>query len=111
MKLTALILAAATAATAASTASAYSYFPFGELLESSDTLEIGTVTSEGAGVIEIYDYRYGTQGALLGTTEVNAGANTNVRVNTGLPVRADVLAVLKVNGEVVATKDYDVIAD
>jgi len=57
---------------------------------------------------EIYDYHTGSRGALLGTEELSAGLNTNVKVGLGIPADRDVLAVLKVNGQEVLTKDYDI---
>lgn len=107
MKLTILTLLASLAFT--STAQAYqNSFGFGERLDRRSTLSLGTVRAEADGVVEIYDYRYGRPGHLLGTTRVRGGANTDVRVTVGRPPLADVLAVLRVNGQVVAQKDYDV---
>jgi len=108
MSIKSMVLAAAAVAITATAASADSYFHFGTNLAPSDVLELGTVTIDGAGVVEIYDYRTGTQGALLGSEALNAGANTNVKVNTGFSAESDVLAVLKVNGQIVASKKYDI---
>lgn len=107
MKVTTLIAAAAVALTAGA-ASADNSFAFGDRLDNSSTLEIGTVRAASAGVVEIYDGRYGDLGALLGTEEVRAGANFDVRVNVGDQPDADVIAVLKVNGQIVAQQDYDI---
>ena len=46
---------------------------------------------------------------LLGIQQVHAGANQNVRVHIGHPVRRDIVAVLRVGGEVLATHRFDVI--
>jgi hypothetical protein len=108
MSIKSIALVAATIAATASVASADSYFGFGERLESSSTLELGLVTSEGAGVVEIYDYAKGEIGKLLGTESVNAGANADVRVNVGIPPRQDVIALLKVGGVTVAERDFDI---
>ena len=85
-----------------------SYFTCMNPLPKDASLELGGITSEGDGIVEVYDYRLGEQGDLLGTVEVNQGANTDVRLNIGMPPLGDMLAVLKVNGEIVATNVYDV---
>lgn len=108
MKLTTTLIAAATALTMASTAHANSYFSFADDLERSSTLELGQVVAAGNGTISIYDYNRGTQGVLLGTQDVRAGANYDVHVNVGKRPINDVIAVLTVNGQVVATQDYDI---
>ncbi len=99
-------LAAAGIASATVAAADSSYFSFQRNLDAQSTLELGTVLSEGNGVIEIYSYNRGEIGALLGTESVHNGANANVRVNVGIEPRADVLAVLTVNGQTVATREY-----
>jgi hypothetical protein len=108
MSIKSFALIAATIAATASAASADSFIQFGERLDSSSVLEIGQVTSEGAGVLEIYDFSKGELGQLLGTETINAGANADVKVNVGIRPTMDVIALLKVDGEVVAQRDYDV---
>ena len=89
MSIKKIALIAATIAGTASIASADSYFQLNERLQSSSILDLGTVRSEAAGVVEIYNYSGGQVGALLGTEAVNMGANSDVRVNAPLlnPVR------------------------
>lgn len=101
-----LILAAAVAMTA-SAAAADNSFGFGETLDNRATLDLGVVRSTSAGVVEIYDDANGELGRLLGTEAVNAGANREVQVNIGRRHNQDIIAVLKVNGQIVASKDYD----
>jgi len=108
MSIKTLTLAAAAVAITATAASADSYFSFGETLDDSATLELGTVKADGAGVVEIYNYAGGQIGALLGTEAVNAGANQDVRVQIGSHYLNDVIAVLKVDGQVGASQDYDI---
>ena len=108
MSLKMIALAAATVAATASAASADNYFAFGDRLDNSSTLELGTVRAAADGVVEIYDGRFGDLGALLGTEEVMAGANSDVRVNVGHGPDADVIAVLKVDGQIVAQQEYEV---
>ncbi|PJI84534.1 hypothetical protein BC777_3595 [Yoonia maricola] len=108
MSIKSIALVAATIAATASFASADSYFEYNENLESGTVLDLGIVRAEGAGVVEIYDYGTGELGALLGTETVNAGANADVRVNVGANPKRDVIAILKVDGQAVAQRDYDI---
>ncbi|MFG5382836.1 MULTISPECIES: hypothetical protein [unclassified Yoonia] len=108
MSVKTIIFAAAAAAVTATAGAADTYFEQGRTLEAGNVLELGLITAEGAGVVEIYDYRNGTQGKLLGTERLNAGANTNTRVNTGLPANRDVIAVVKIDGQIAATKAFDI---
>lgn len=106
-KLFALTIAATIAL--ASGAKAYNNsFSYGERLDRKSTLDLGVVRAEADGVVEIYSYHRDEQGALLGSTRVRGGANYDVRVSLGRRPITDVLAVLKVGGRVVATKDYDI---
>ena len=109
MSIKSIALIAATIAATSTAASADSYFTFGERLDSSSVLDLGIVTSEAAGVVEIYDFSKGEVGALLGSEPVNAGANADVRVNVGVSPSQDVIALLKVDGQTVAQRDYDIV--
>ena len=102
------LIAAVAAALTASAASANT-FGFGNQLEDRATVELGLVTADGDGVVEIYDYARGQQGALLGVEMVNAGANNAVRVHIGSAYKNDVIAVLRIDGNVAATKAYDIV--
>jgi len=102
-----IILATATVAASASLATANNSFPTGESFEASDTFRFDVLRADGPGVLAIYDYSGGERGKLLGTEEVRAGVNTDVKVNLGLGAFQDVLAVLSVNGQEVLIKDYD----
>ena len=106
IKLFALI--AATIAATATGASANNAFTFKGDLDSASALELGLIRAEGAGVVEVYDFHRGELGQLLGTETVNAGANTNVRVPVGISPFNDVIALLKVDGEIVAQQEFDV---
>jgi hypothetical protein len=66
------------------------------------------VTATNAGTVSIYDYKTGSQGALLGEVPVNAGANADLLINLGVPPQSDVLAVLTIGGQVAATQVFDV---
>jgi hypothetical protein len=109
MSIKTIALAAATIAALGTTASANNYFQFGETLDAGSVLELGLVRADADGVVEIYKNVAGEPGALIGTETVHAGANSNVRVNVGSTPQQDVIAVLKVNGQSVAERDYDIV--
>jgi len=102
------IAAASVAAIATGTLAAAdtSYFEFQRQLDNNSVLDLGTVRAEGAGVVEIYSFHGDQIGTLLGTEAVTAGANADVRVNIGRPSNVDVIALLKVDGQTVASIDY-----
>ncbi len=102
------LMAAATVAVMGTSASAESYFQFMYSLDNDNVLELGVVRSEGDGVVEIYQDKGNRLGRLLGTRRVHAGANSNVRVNVNFRPSVDVVAILRVNGQVVASREYDV---
>ena len=108
MSIKSIALVAATIAATSTAVSADNYFEFGERLDSSSVLELGIVRAESNGVVEIYDFSKGEIGQLLGTEAVNAGANADVRINVGRPPLQDVVALLKVDGQTVAQRDFDI---
>lgn len=98
-------IAAASTALLASAAAADS-FSFNTGFDS-QSIELGQVSSSANGVVSIYDYHAGQQGELLGTEDVFAGANYDVRVTLDQPAVNDVIAVLTVDGQIVATQELD----
>ena len=110
MSFKSITLAAAVVAITATASSANSFCELGRTIDGGDILELGLITTDGAGVVELYDFHTGSQGRLVGTRRLRAGANPNVRVRTtsGRPQRRDVIALVKVNGRVVASKKFDV---
>ena len=106
MTLKTIALAAAATVALASTASANA-FSFNDMNISGSTAELGQVTTKGAGVVSLYDFHRGEQGALLGSEEVAAGANFDVRVPLGVRPINDVIAVLTVDGQVVDSYEID----
>ena len=98
-------LAAAASVALASTASAN--FSFGDMDIAGSTAELGQVSANGAATVSLYDFHKGEQGALLGATDINAGANYDVRVKLGQRPVNDVIAVLTVDGQVVDTREID----
>ena len=108
MSIKSIVFAAAAVAVTATAGAADSYFEQGRTLDGGDVLELGLITADAAGVVEIYDFHTGSQGALVGSERLSAGANTNVRIDTGLPQNRDVIALIKIDGQVVAQKQFDV---
>jgi hypothetical protein len=109
MSIKTIIAASALAASTATMASAnYNYFSLVTDLDADTSLELGIVRAAADGVVEIYDFNAGERGELLGTTEVFAGANDDVEVDILTPPQSDVLAVLKVGGEVVDMQVIDI---
>ena len=45
----------------------------------------------------------------MGTQAVNAGANTDVRINVGTNNAYNVLAVLEIDGQAVTSMDFDIV--
>jgi len=105
MTLKTIALAVTAATVLASTASADS-FGYNVGIES-QSVQLGQVTSGSDGVVSLYEYHAGEQGALLGTETVSAGANYDVRVTLDRPAIRDVLAVLTVDGQVTATQELE----
>lgn len=108
MKLKTTLFAAVAALTLATTATAESFFSYQNTLSRSTTLRLGQVVSEGAGTVSVYSYHRRQQGALLGSTDVNSGANYNVRVNIRQRPTTELIAILTVNGRAVASRKYDI---
>lgn len=94
------------AMTVGSAASAESYFACMGPIPQQGVLELGSITSDGDGTVDVYDYRLGEQGNLLGSIDVQEGANMDVRLNVGNAPLGDLLATLTVDGQVVATNVY-----
>ena len=95
------LLAAALVATAGA-ASASNTFGLNEVQTSGHLIELGTVVADGNGVVEVYEYQAAQQGRLLGSDAVHAGANSDVKVSLGSTAVNNFLAVLTVDGQVVA---------
>jgi len=72
------------------------------------TIAIGDVRADNNAVVEIYNYQAGTQRELLGTSQVFAGVNQDVRIGLDAEPQYDVLAVLVVNGQAVASQEFEI---
>jgi hypothetical protein len=100
------IALAATAATVLASAASADAFGYNVGIDS-QSVELGQVTSGANGVVSLYEFHAGEQGPLLGTETVAAGANYDVRVTLDRPAIHDVLAVLTVDGQIVATQELE----
>lgn len=90
IKSTALV-AALTLGTAAS---AYDTFGTQMIVDDNDSITVDLVRASEAGVLAVYDYSKGEFGELLGTADLNAGANTDVNVPLELNNAQTVAAVI-----------------
>lgn len=104
----AAFIGAASFASAQMTNSTGNYFGQTMAMDASNLFVIDLVTSSGAGTVGIYDFDGDTQGALLAEVPVNAGANSDVRINLGARPNNDVIAVLTVGGMVTATQQFEI---
>ena len=82
------------------------YFSVEKTQDTSSRLDLGTIRAAADGVVEVYDFQGGSQGALLGTVPVYAGANGDVQVNVGTAPLGNVVALLNIDGETVATQRF-----
>lgn len=105
-KTVSLSLAALVASVGIASADASHLSPLVKNQTANGQVELGTVVAEADGVVELYSFHKGTQGALLGTTKVKAGANQQVNVNIARP-STNAIAVLRVNDEVVDTQKIE----
>jgi hypothetical protein len=78
-----------------------------QVQQSDGVINLGLVTSEADGVIEIYDIDDTELTEMLGSGAVTAGANTDVKITMMRAADSDVMAVLRVDGVVVATTEVD----
>lgn len=102
--LTAALAAAATLAAPAGASTATDLagdrFAFATEQTSLGAVRLGNIVADAGSVVEVYDYRAGRVGRLLGSEALREGTNIDVRVPLGVQRRNDVLAVLKVAGAV-----------
>lgn len=91
-KLASIALAAALAMGSAATAQ--SYFQGMMQIDQDSTFTLDGITAEADGTVVFFDYHGGARGAEIGSVDVRAGANVNIRVGLTREPRGDVLAVL-----------------
>ena len=104
---TATLALAALAASATIASADINYINSFAQEQNKDTqIELGLVRAQADGVVEVFSFHKGEVGQLLGSTDVHAGANSQVNVN----IRnsgTDAIAVLKVDGQIVETQEID----
>jgi hypothetical protein len=100
--MTKLFSVLATTLALAAGASSANTLGFNEVQDSTTLIDLGTIVADGTGVVEVYDNWGDRQGQLLGSETVRPGANSDVRVPLRFAPHGDVVALLKVDGEVVA---------
>jgi hypothetical protein len=99
---------AAALMTTAGVVTADSYFGVTGEMEEGTTLTIDNVTAESAGTLDVYDYHTGERGELLASVDLNAGANSDVRVDLDQEPRSDVMAVVMIDGEMAAMTEIEI---
>ncbi len=102
-KFLALTLAALVGST--TFAAAESTFFLSQVQDDDSIVELGRVNADGAGVVHIYALDAGKMGALIGSEAIHAGSNSDVRVPLIDNPKQDAMAVLEVDGQVVATQE------
>jgi len=88
----------------ASLASAESYFSLSEVQERDGIIELGTISSDAAGMVQIYSFQSGEKGPMLGWEALHAGANSDTKVPLSSTPRTSAIAELVVDGQVVASQ-------
>ncbi len=109
MKLATLITSAVIAATSvtgsAAAASGQNEIKAHTFQDSHHPVQLHTVNAAENGYVEIIDYVAGKKGNVLGSTDIEAGMNEQVRVQISSPTFRDMIAVLyDANGNPVASK-------
>ena len=100
-----LLLALAALAGTASLASADTYFTtLSDVQQRDGIMELGTISSDGNGVLQIYSYQAGEKGPMLGWQALSAGANSDVRVPVSTTPYTTALAEIVLDGQVVTTQ-------
>ncbi|WP_417255666.1 hypothetical protein [Celeribacter halophilus] len=89
-----LVAATLLAAAGSAAFAGANYIKVGEAQNTNSGVTLELVRADSDGVIYAYDARSGTDGKVLGSTAVKAGANSDVRVNFKTPALNDVLTVL-----------------
>lgn len=86
-------------------AAAESTFTLPLVQDDDSIVELGRINADGDGVVHIYALDAGKMGALIGSEGIRAGTNTDVRVPLIDNPKQDAMAVLEVNGAVVAQQE------
>ena len=101
----ALSLAALVGSTTLATADSY-FTSLSNVQKHDGMIELGTISTDEPGMVQIYRFQAGEKGALLGWEPLRAGANPDVKVNVPLSSTpyTTALAELVVDDQVVATQ-------
>ena len=100
-----LLVALAALAGTAPLASAETYFTTLSGVQQRDgIMELGTISSDGGGLVQVYSYQGGTKGPMLGWEALHAGANSDVRVPVSSTPFTTALAEIVVDGQVVTSQ-------
>ena len=100
-----LLASLAALAATATLASAETYFTTLSDVQGRDgIMELGTISSDSDGVLEIYSYQGGEKGPMLGWEALSAGANSDVRVPVNSTPFTTALAEIVVDGQVVSSQ-------
>jgi hypothetical protein len=102
-----LALTAALVMGSATLASAESTFYLERIQDADDIVRFSNVLAEEDGVVEVYSFRQGRIGDLLGRESVSQGVNSDVMISVRTQPVGDLMAVLKVDGQVVASQEVD----
>lgn len=100
-----LFLALAALAGSATLASADTYFTtLSDVQQRDGIMELGTISSDGDGLLQVYSYQRGEKGPMLGWQALSAGANPDVRVPVNSTPYTTALAEIVLDGQVVTTQ-------
>jgi hypothetical protein len=100
-----LLASLAVLAGTATLATAETYFTTLSDVQGRDgIMELGTISSDSDGVLEIYSYQGGEKGPMLGWEALSAGANSDVRVPVNSTPFTTALAEIVVDGQVVSSQ-------
>ena len=67
-------------------------------------VELGTISSDGDGIVQLYSLTGGEKGAMIGWEGLHAGANEEVKVPLTTTNVRTALAEIVLDGQVVATQ-------
>ncbi|EYD77730.1 hypothetical protein Rumeso_00688 [Rubellimicrobium mesophilum DSM 19309] len=101
-----LLVALAALAGSVTLASAETHFTsLSDVQHRDGIMELGTIRSEGDGMVQVYSYQAGEKGPMLGWEALHAGANPDIKVPlTSSTPFTTALAEIVLDGQVVATQ-------
>lgn len=99
-----IIATLAVLAGSSSLASAETYFTLSDVQQRDGIIELGTISSDSDGLLQVYSFQNGEKGPLLGWEALRAGANSDTKVPLMSTPRTAALAEVVVDGRVVASQ-------